>query len=442
MANISVHNAAELNNAIAQAQIGDRIEVHGLISGQPSVVLPEGVALVGADAGATLRFGAKGVFLSGDNAVANLRIETAETEVALGIVQEATDLGAISLKNLSTRGQVFLGTGAKVQTGSFEVDTVQVERADVRGRVLRPHAFGVDAQQGGFTVWNLAEDPSVWLEGTFRNISVGSKQTPVRGSGVFIGGHIKAEELTTAEVAIDGGITPSTPDLISGGVFVITGAKVGIVRNLGPVTTFGANDMVLDNWGEVQTWVAEAEAEVSSHGPSGIGFVQFGELDTLEVKAPIVTTGVGARGFNVYDGHLRSASFQSIATTGAGSIGIQISQPVESITVARDVTTAGGTGMSLVKGVQTELRAIGVSVKPGGSVQRLEIGGQVSTSGDGVWAFESFGPVSKLRVDGGVRTTGNDADALHTAADTVSEQDLAAISTHTLSGRDHVLVEE
>ena len=41
---------------------------------------------------------------------------------------------------------------------------------------------------------------------------------------------------------------------------------------------------------------------VTSHGPSGIGFVHFGDIGVLRVDAPIETTGLGARGFNVYDG--------------------------------------------------------------------------------------------------------------------------------------------
>ena len=38
--------------------------------------------------------------------------------------------------------------------------------------------------------------------------------------------------------------------------------------------------------------------------------------DTLDVQAPIETFGPGARGFNLYDGSLNQATFQSIATRG------------------------------------------------------------------------------------------------------------------------------
>jgi hypothetical protein len=46
------------------------------------------------------------------------------------------------------------------------------------------------------------------------------------------------------------------------------------VRNLGAVTTFGANDMVLDNWGRVEFW--HAHGKVTSYGSNGIGFVNLG----------------------------------------------------------------------------------------------------------------------------------------------------------------------
>jgi hypothetical protein len=73
--------------------------------------------------------------------------------------------------------------------------------------------------------------------------------------------------LVTGAVFSDGGIAPGTPERITGGVFVVHGAFVDLVRNCGIVTTYGPNDMVLDNWGTVDHWIAEAK--VTSHGPTG-----------------------------------------------------------------------------------------------------------------------------------------------------------------------------
>src|SRR5207253_1609864 len=125
-------------------------------------------------------------------------------------------------------------------------------------------------------------------------------------NGLSDGGMMRVSTLRTGDVHIDGWIPAATPDLISGGVFVISGAVVDEVLNEGLVTTYGQNDMVLDNWGEVTSWTATAP--VTSRGPSGIGFVNFGRLGRLDVQAPVQTFGTGARGFNVYDESLEHAS--------------------------------------------------------------------------------------------------------------------------------------
>jgi hypothetical protein len=194
-------------------------------------------------------------------------------------------------------------------------------------------------------------------------------------------------------------------------VAVGAGAVVKEVVNAGPVTTRGQNDMVLDNLGEVATWTALAP--LTSHGPSGVGFVNFGQIDRLDVRGPIRTFGSGARGFNFYDGSLRHASFASIATEGDGAIGVQVSRPLPVLDIAGDLTTAGGEGCSLVKGVQVVLKAIALSVKPGGEVGTITVGGQVRTTGDDVISVEIEGAVGRIDVSGGVVATGARSDAVH-----------------------------
>ena len=159
---------------------------------------------------------------------------------------------------MTTVGQVAIIALDAVRSGYVAIDGLTVRAADLRGRVDRPRGFGVEAMQGGLTVWNRHVDSSVEITAEITKVSAGSEQTPVRGSGVFVGGHgtdggkasgvtLKVTILTTGEIHTDGGIAEGTPDLISGGVFVISGAIVENVTNLGPVTTLGQNDMVLDN---------------------------------------------------------------------------------------------------------------------------------------------------------------------------------------------------
>jgi len=193
-------------------------------------------------------------------------------------------------------------------------------------------------------------------------------------------------------------------------VFVVHGAFVDLVRNRGPVTTYGPNDMVLDNWGTVDRWVADDK--VTSFGPSGIGFVNFGIIDRLEVKSPIETFGQGARGFNVYTGTVSSAEFDRIVTHADGAVGIQISQPVGEINVRRGIETYGGTGDSLVKGVVVKLAATALSITLGGSARQIEVAGGLLAHGEGVDPIELHGAVRSLHISespygGG---TGNSGD--------------------------------
>ena len=255
-----------------------------------------------------------------------------------------------------------------------------------------------------------------------KDVSAGTDETPVRGSGVFVagygdreghlaGGPFTADLIETGKVVTDGGIAPGTPDKISGGVFVVSGATVDKVLNAGEVTTHGQNDMVLDNWGYVKEWVSTAE--IRSTGPSGIGFVNFGDIDTLDMQAPVVTTGGGARGFNLYDGSLKSASFHSIRTTGDGSVGIQVSKPMGTLTVHHDVVTTGGEGTSLVKGVQVTLKAVAFSVRPGGTIDSVAIGGALRTEGAEVVTFEvaDGGTITTLELGRGIEATGTGSRA-------------------------------
>lgn len=82
-----------------------------------------------------------------------------------------------------------------------------------------------------------------------------------------------------------------------------------------------------------------------------------------------------------------------------------------------DVTTSGGDGLSLVKGVQVVLKAVGLSIKPGGEVGSITVGGRIATSGDGVNTVEIEGLLKRLEVVGGISAGGKGADAVHVTGD-------------------------
>jgi hypothetical protein len=406
----SVASAAEL---IEQAKRdGVAIELAGPISGMPMLTLAPGVRLRGG----MLRFGAKGVQLTRDNSLEDVRIETVEHEPAILNDTNQPTLGTLSLERVTTVGQVVLVADGQVGSGHVSARRVHVMRADVRGRTGRPRSFGVEAMQGAFTLWNRQADRATVITADLHELSAGLPDAPVRGSGIFVAGHgaggeLQAQHLTTDEIHADGGIEPGTPDLISGGVFVVAGATITCVENRGSVTTYGANDMVLDNWGEVERWVAREP--VTSIGPSGIGFVNFGVLGELRIDAPLATHGPGARGFNLYDGTLQSASFQSIATSGDGAVGIQVSKHLPAIEIRGDLRTTGGRGPSLVKGVQTLLPATAISIQPAGHVGRLTIGGRLQTAGDELVTLDVEGALDAIEVKDGIHAIGSHSDAVH-----------------------------
>lgn len=387
----TVATAAELAQAIATG--AQTIEVTGTITGSPSITLPEGTTLTGGH----LVFSAKGVRLTKNNVVRDITISTLAHEVAIDNDTLLADAGTLRLENVITDGQVLLVADEALRAIRVEASTVHVRSADVRGRAEQPHGYGVDVLQGAFTLWNRQADPSSSFTATLDGIAIGQETLPVRGSGLFVAGHgdregrgdgglLTADLIRTRDIFTDGGIAKGTPDKITGGVFVVSGAVVERVENAGRTVTHGPNDMVLDNWGSVSVW--EASGPVVSTGPSGIGFVNFGSIGRLTVNSAIATTGSGARGFNLYGGSLDEAEFSSIATFGDGSIGIQISRPMGSLTVRGDIETNGTEGMSLVKGVQTNLSAMALSVKDGGALDRLDVRGALRTRGAEVTTLE------------------------------------------------------
>jgi hypothetical protein len=432
MTMVRVSSAPELLDALETA---DEIEVDGTLAGMPMISLRPGVTLRGG----TLRFGAKGVRLTSDNRLEDVTILAPDHEVAISNDTAVGDLGHLAMRNVMTRGQVLLLADGAVRAGHVDIEGLTVVSADVRGRPDRPHGFGVDALQGAFTLWNRQPDPAVRITARLTGISAGSVGAPVRGSGVFVAGHgdwagkedggrVEAELLRTGPIVTDGGIELGTPDLISGGVFVVSGAHVEAVINDGPVTTMGPNDMALDNWGDVGTWTARAP--VCSYGPSGIGFVQFGTLQRLDVQAPLTTHGLGARGFNVYDGSLASARFQSISTHADGAVGIQVSKDLPVLEITDSVTTFGGRGTSLVRGVQTQLTAIAVSVQPGGRIGRLTAGGSLTTHGDAVVTLDVEGALGVITVQKGITASGAGSDAVRIAGDVPGLETVPVSAAH------------
>lgn len=404
--------------AAASDLAAQRIVVCGVLANVPTVRLLPGQSLRGEDERSSVGFaeGMDGVQLSSDNRIHNIRLYASPDKRAIYNDTTADSLGHIELRGVTTTGRVQILVRDKVRGGHVDVNGLDIIAADARGEKERPRGYGVYVLQGAFTLWNMQSDDSVIVSADLVGLSAGRDGAPVRGSGIFVsgagdkGGQLNVRRLETDAVYSDGGIAPGTPDQITGGVFTVYGAHVDVVRNRGPVVTYGVNDMVLDNWGVVDRWTAEQK--ITSHGPSGIGFVNFGIVHELKVNAPIETFGQGARGFNVYTGTVNLAEFDRVITHADGAVGIQISQPIGRLVVHRGIETFGGTGPSLVKGVVINLSAIALSIKPGGSAREIDISGGVKTNGAGVAPIEQHGAIELLRVAGGFVAAGGGFDKI------------------------------
>ena len=105
-----------------------------------------------------------------------------------------------------------------------------------------------------------------------------------------------------------------------------------------------------------------------------------------------------------------------------------------------DVTTAGGEGVTLVRGEQVRLQAIALSIKREGHIDRLTLGGQVRTSGDGVASLEVLGTIDSFELGGGIAAEGTGSDAAHVVAG--RDQCLDGLQMMARSGRRLVHVDE
>jgi hypothetical protein len=390
----------------------ERVIVRGDLTGSPSFRLAPGQSLLGEGEAAAITFeeGIDGVQLSSDNRIATIRLQTTPDRRAIFNDTTVAGLGRIELRGVTTTGRVQILARDQVRAGHVTVDGLDIVAADARAETDRPQGFGVSVLQGAFTLWNMQPGDDVVITADLVGLSAGREGAPVLGSGIFAGGagdtggRLVVRRLETGAVYSNGMIPAGTANQITGGIFTVYGAHVDLVRNRGPVVTYGVNDMALDNWGVVDRWIAEDK--ITTHGPSGIGFVNFGTVNELKVDAVIETFGTGARGFNVYTGTVGLAEFDRIVTHGGGSIGIQVAQPIGRLVVRRGIETFGGQGPSLVKGMIVTLDAIALSIKPGGSAREIEIGGGIKTNAPGMAPIEQHGSIDTLRVAGGFVAVG------------------------------------
>ena len=384
-----------------------------------SISLPPGFVLSGENKDSCiLSFSnGDGIGLTANNRVENLTVQTTPGARAIYTQAGLPDMGSINLSDLSVTGQVSIIVRGGTKKLKLSVDKLHIAACDSRRYNEQPQKYGVNVYQGALTVYNFNGDADSVIHSSLTNISAGSRNAPVIGSGLFVcgfsdnGGWVELDELTTGAVYSNGMLPYGTADIITGGIFIVYGVRAKLVEHFGEIVTYGVNDMVLDTWGTVQKWIAHEP--VISYGPSGIGFVNFGTVDNFVAEKEVVTHGLGARGFNQYDGTVRHIRFDSIETFGDGSIGVQVSKPVGTIVINKGITTHGSVGNTLVKGVNMLLPAEAFSVKPGGVVDRLEVGGDLVTHGAKVTTYAvEGGKVNAIDIKGQVMAHGAGSNAV------------------------------
>ena len=356
-----------------------------------------------------------GIGLTTNNTIKNLHIDVPAQNKAIYSALNSNDIGSFLLENLSVKGQISFILRNDVGKGKITLNDVDINYAETRHYLEQPQKYGVNVLQGALTIYNLNPNEESNIDVNISNLSIGRKNSPVSGSGVFIagagdnGGKVTVSKLHTKAVYCNGKIPPGVSDYITGGVFILNGTYAKEVVTDGEIITFGINDMVLDVWGTVDNWTSN-EA-VISYGPSGVGFVNFGTVKNFTVNAPLQTYGLGARGYNQYDGTVENIKFKSIETFGDGSVGIQISKKIGTLTVEENVVTHGSLGSSLVKGNYVDLPAYALSIKDGGEADKITINGNLETYGDEVTTYikEKEGKVNQFEIKGEIKSYGSDS---------------------------------
>ena len=418
----SIASLADLMAALSERS-PRTLELQTSVACPFSITLPPGFALTGKDKDSAILVFANGdgIGLTADNRIANLTIIATPAARAIYTQTGISDMGRITLEGLDVTGQVSIITRTGTDKLILAVDKLHIAACDCRRYSEQPQKYGVNVYQGALTVYNFSGDTKSNIAASLTHISVGARNAPVLGSGIFVsgfgdqGGWVQLEKLTTGAVYSCGMLPYGTADIITAGVFIVYGVNAKQVEHFGEIVTYGVNDMVLDTWGTVENWIAHAP--VVSYGPSGIGFVNFGTVENFVAESEIVTHGLGARGFNQYDGTVKTIRFKSIETFGDGSIGIQVSKPVGTILIDQSVTTHGSIGNTLVKGVNMALPAEAFSVKPGGIVEKLVVKGDLVTHGAKVTTYAvEGGRVDAIDIKGKVLAHGRDSNAVQVAA--------------------------
>ena len=350
--------------------------------------------------------------LSTNNCIADLDLLVAPDRLAIWNDESVSSLGTLTLRSISTIGRVRILARGAIHAGHVEINGLDIVAADARSEQDQPHEYGVYVSQGAFTLWNMQPDPDVRITANVIGVSAGRAGSPVLGGGVFLGGagetggRLAVQHLQTNAAYSDGRIEPGTADQDFRRRFCGLRSERATCREQRTGYHVWSERYGSRHWGFVDRWISKDQ--VTTFGPSGVGFVNFGQINELVTLAPIETFGLGARGFNVYSGTVRSGDFDRIVTHADGAVGVQISQPVGRLIFRRGVETHGAICSSLVKGELQDRAATPLSIKPGGSATEIQVLGGLRAHGKDVTPLAQHGAIESLRIEGGFHSASSD----------------------------------
>jgi hypothetical protein len=415
----TVRDARELRDALAEGATD--IEVSGTIRETSLLELGSGVHLHGG----CLELGPRGILLGRDSTLQDIELRAPETGVAVQADVREADWGTLTLRRVRTTGRVALIADGAVATGHLEIDGLTVHAADLRERPddVAPAAPGcadlprfsdAGVMPGALTIWNRRADPSVQITASLTDIAIGSSASPVRGSGVLLGGRAAladgAEGGTLRLAGLSTGAVSCEGDGASG-LLVLPGALIGILTCTGPVGVRGRDSVALRSDGDVMMW--SAQREITAHGPGSIAMLSSGSLGTLEIDAPIRADGEGAQGMVLDGGSLIEADLATLHVSGAGSTGVRLARHLPTLSIRGDLRRDGDPhppGDDAV--ASASYGAAALHVQRGGGIEVLEVDGKIRASGDHVPAVVLEGKVGSWDVREGISATGAGADAV------------------------------
>lgn len=216
-----IESLVDLSKALAHPEPCN-LQLQTSVLSPYSITLPPGFLLTGRDKDSCiLSFSnGDGVGLTADNRIENLTVMATPSARAIYTQTGLADMGSITLNDLCVTGQLSIIVRGGTKNLNLTVDKLHVAACDCRRYSEQPQKYGVNVYQGALTVYNFNGDPDSKIRASLTNITAGSRNAPVIGSGVFVsgfsdnGGWVELEKLTTGAVYSNGMLPYGTADII------------------------------------------------------------------------------------------------------------------------------------------------------------------------------------------------------------------------------------